>query len=118
MRPGLTQEKCPEEADLAPRVLQKVEAGQTTALITTQRRLRKAIGCRCEALLQNGLFLSHQRAIHRVIANSVSVTSTSYLKQAFRKFVQCRGATFHLRSQIDPVSRRIFSPSRFSRPVQ
>ena len=48
---GLTQEKLAEKADLAPRVLQRIEAGQITILISTLRRLRKAIGCRFEDLL-------------------------------------------------------------------
>ena len=49
---GLTQEKLAELADLAPRVVQKIEAGQITILISTLRRLRKAIGCRYERLLE------------------------------------------------------------------
>ncbi len=48
---GLTQEKLAELADLAPRVVQKIEAGQITILISTLRRLRKALGCRYDALL-------------------------------------------------------------------
>lgn len=48
---GLTQERLAELADLAPRVVQKIEAGEITILITTLRRLRKAIGCEYEALL-------------------------------------------------------------------
>lgn len=48
---GLTQEKLAEKADLAPRVLQRIEAGEITILISTLRRLRKAIGCEWEALL-------------------------------------------------------------------
>lgn len=48
---GLTQEKLAEKADLAPRVIQKIEAGQITILISTLRRLRKALGCRYDALL-------------------------------------------------------------------
>jgi len=48
---GLTQEKLAEKADLAPRTVQKIEAGQITILISTLRRLRKAIGCTYEELL-------------------------------------------------------------------
>lgn len=48
---GLTQEKLAELADLAPRVIQKIEAGQITILISTLRRIRKTIGCKYEALL-------------------------------------------------------------------
>lgn len=42
---GLTQEQIAEKADLAPRTVQKIEAGQITILISTLRRLRAAIGC-------------------------------------------------------------------------
>jgi transcriptional regulator with XRE-family HTH domain len=48
---GLTQEKLAELANLAPRVVQKIEAGQITILISTLRRIRKAIGCSYEKLL-------------------------------------------------------------------
>jgi transcriptional regulator with XRE-family HTH domain len=48
---GLTQEKLAELAELAPRVIQKIEAGQITILISTLRRIRKAIGCKYETLL-------------------------------------------------------------------
>lgn len=42
---GLTQEQLAEKAELAPRTVQKIEAGQITILISTLRRLRAAIGC-------------------------------------------------------------------------
>ena len=48
----LTQERLAELADLAPRVVQKIEAGQITILVSTLRRLRKAIGCTYEKLLE------------------------------------------------------------------
>ena len=48
---GLTQESLAEKADLAPRTLQKIEAGSITILISTLRRIREAIGCDYEALL-------------------------------------------------------------------
>ena len=48
---GLTQETLAEAADLAPRTIQKIEAGQITVLITTLRRLRRVIGCPFGALL-------------------------------------------------------------------
>ncbi|MBP6506005.1 MAG: helix-turn-helix transcriptional regulator [Opitutaceae bacterium] len=47
----LTQEKLAELADLSPRVIQKIEAGQITILISTLRRIRKALGCPYERLL-------------------------------------------------------------------
>ena len=47
----LTQEGLAEKADLAPRVVQKIEAGQIVILISTLRRLRKALGCSYEKLL-------------------------------------------------------------------
>jgi transcriptional regulator with XRE-family HTH domain len=49
---GLTQEKLAELAELAPRTIQKIEAGRITILVTTLRRLRRAIGCPYEALLR------------------------------------------------------------------
>lgn len=48
----MTQEKLAELADLAPRVVQKIEAGQITVLISTLRRIRKALGCSYEKLLE------------------------------------------------------------------
>lgn len=48
---GLTQERLAERADLAPRVVQKIEAGQITILISTLRRIRKVIGCSYVQLL-------------------------------------------------------------------
>jgi transcriptional regulator with XRE-family HTH domain len=50
---GLTQEKLAELAELAPRTIQKIEAGQITILITTLRRLRQALGCSYEELLRD-----------------------------------------------------------------
>jgi transcriptional regulator with XRE-family HTH domain len=47
----LTQEKLAERAELSPRVLQKIEAGQITILITTVRRLKKSLGCGWDELL-------------------------------------------------------------------
>lgn len=48
---GLTQEQLAEKADLAPRTVQKIEAGQITILISTLRRIRRAIGCEYHRLL-------------------------------------------------------------------
>ncbi|MDR1279807.1 MAG: helix-turn-helix domain-containing protein [Opitutaceae bacterium] len=48
----LTQERLAEMADLATRTIQKIEAGRITILITTLRRIRKAIGCSYEELLK------------------------------------------------------------------
>lgn len=48
---GLTQEKLAEASDLAPRTIQKIEAGDITILISTLRRIRAAIGCSYEQLL-------------------------------------------------------------------
>ena len=47
----LTQEILAERADLAPRVVQKIEAGQIAILISTLRRLREALGCPYDKLL-------------------------------------------------------------------
>jgi transcriptional regulator with XRE-family HTH domain len=48
---GLTQEELAEGAELAVRSLQKIEAGRINILITTARRLRRALGCSWECLL-------------------------------------------------------------------
>ncbi len=48
---SLTQEKLAELADLAPRTIQKIEAGQLDLLATTVARLRAAIRCRYDDLL-------------------------------------------------------------------
>lgn len=47
----LTQEKLAEKAEIAPRVLQKIEAGQITILVTTLIRIRRKIGCGYDDLL-------------------------------------------------------------------
>ena len=48
---GLTQDKLAEGADIATRVLQKIEAGQITILVTTLIRIRRKIGCDYDDLL-------------------------------------------------------------------
>ena len=48
---GLTQEKLAELADLAPRTIQKIEAGQLDILATTIHRLQQALRCRYDDLL-------------------------------------------------------------------
>jgi DNA-binding XRE family transcriptional regulator len=48
---GLTQEKLAELADLAPRTIQKIEAGQLDILVTTIHRLQQALHCRYDDLL-------------------------------------------------------------------
>jgi transcriptional regulator with XRE-family HTH domain len=52
MRRNVTQEKLAELADLNIRTLQKIEAGETNILVTTAVRLRRALGCPWEVLLQ------------------------------------------------------------------
>jgi transcriptional regulator with XRE-family HTH domain len=47
---GLTQEKLAELADLHPRVVQKIEAGETNLKATTLFRLQRATGCPWDAL--------------------------------------------------------------------
>lgn len=47
----ITQEKLAELAHLNVRTVQKIEAGQTNILITTAKRIQKAIGCSWESLL-------------------------------------------------------------------
>ena len=41
----ITQEKLAELSRLNVRTIQKIEAGQTNILITTAKRIQKAIGC-------------------------------------------------------------------------
>ena len=48
---GLTQERLAELADLNPRTVQKIEAGDTTILVITLQRLRAALGCEWKRLL-------------------------------------------------------------------
>lgn len=47
----LTQEQLAERADLNPRTLQKIEAGEINLLVTTVMRLRRALGCKWEELM-------------------------------------------------------------------
>ena len=48
---GLTQEKLAEVADLHPRVIQKIESGETNMKATTLMRIQSALGCPWEALV-------------------------------------------------------------------
>lgn len=48
---GLTQEKLAELADLHPRVVQKIEAGETNLKTTTLFRLHSALACPWERLV-------------------------------------------------------------------
>lgn len=48
---NLTQEKLAELADLAPRTIQKIEAGRLDILATTIHRLQQALRCRYDDLL-------------------------------------------------------------------
>ena len=47
----MTQDRLAELAYLNVRTIQKIEAGQTNILITTAKRIKKAIGCTWESLL-------------------------------------------------------------------
>ena len=51
MRRGITQEKLGESAELNPRTIQKIEAGDTNILVTTAMRLQKALRCSWESLM-------------------------------------------------------------------
>ena len=42
---GLTQEQLAEAADLNPRTVQKIEAGQINILVTTLVRIQSALNC-------------------------------------------------------------------------
>lgn len=48
---GVTQERLAELAELAPRTIQKIEAGQLDLLATTIGRMRAALHCRYDDLL-------------------------------------------------------------------
>ncbi len=48
---GLTQEKLAETVDLHPRVVQKIEAGETNIKATTLIRIHAALGCPWESLI-------------------------------------------------------------------
>ena len=50
-RVGVTQERLAEKADVAPRTIQRIEAGQLNILVTTLMRLAKALGCSSSDLL-------------------------------------------------------------------
>lgn len=42
---GLTQEQLAEAADLNPRTVQKIEAGELNIVVTTLARIQMALGC-------------------------------------------------------------------------
>ncbi len=46
-----TQERLAEEASLAPRTVQKIEAGQLNILVSTLSRLSRAMRCSSSELL-------------------------------------------------------------------
>jgi len=48
---GLTQEKLAETVDLHPRVVQKIEAGETNIKATTLIRIQAALGCAWESIV-------------------------------------------------------------------
>ena len=48
----MTQEKLAEMADLFPRTVQKIEAGQLNILFTTMLRIQKALRCSWVDLLR------------------------------------------------------------------
>jgi transcriptional regulator with XRE-family HTH domain len=49
---GFSQEKLAEMADLHPRALQKIEAGDVNVTLTTVLRLQKALGCSWQDLFR------------------------------------------------------------------
>ena len=49
---GLTQEKLAELADLHLRSLQKIEAGEINLLVTTVFRIKRALKCSWDRLLE------------------------------------------------------------------
>ena len=48
---GLTQETLAELIDVHPRMIQKLEAGETNILATTAIRLVRALGCKWDELM-------------------------------------------------------------------
>jgi len=48
----LSQEKLAEMADLHPRALQKIEAGDVNVTLSTILRLQKVLGCTWESLFR------------------------------------------------------------------
>lgn len=48
----MTQELLAELANLNLRTIQKIEAGQTNILVTTAKRLQKALACPWEKLMK------------------------------------------------------------------
>lgn len=48
---GLTQEKLAEIVDLHPRVVQKIEAGETNLKATTLIRIQRALQCTWDSLM-------------------------------------------------------------------
>jgi len=48
---GITQQKLAELTDLNIRTVQKIEAGDINILVTTASRLRRAIGCSWDKLI-------------------------------------------------------------------
>lgn len=48
---GLTQEKLAELANLNPRTIQKIEAGDINILLTTIVRVKRALGCSFDRLI-------------------------------------------------------------------
>ena len=48
---GMTQEGLAELCDLNARTVQKIEAGQINILVTTLRRLQRALDCSWQRLL-------------------------------------------------------------------
>ena len=52
MQRKITQEKLAELVDLNIRTVQKIEAGDVNILLTTVLRLRKALSCSWEALME------------------------------------------------------------------
>jgi len=48
---GITQERLAEMCDVNTRTIQKIEAGDINILVTTLRRLKRALGCGWDELL-------------------------------------------------------------------
>jgi len=81
---GFTQEQLAEKADLAPRTIQKIEAGSITILITTLKRIVDALECSYDELMMNRLYLEEEnkRKAGRETSGGVSARLEAEIKQA------------------------------------
>ena len=61
---GLTQEQLAEAADLNPRTVQKIEAGELNIVVTTLARIQTALGCSAGDLVDSNEVLILKDSAH------------------------------------------------------